>query len=210
MPHHDPALLDALSQRLVRHLPPSAWRQLFLRPGAEVVQFTPVRGTFLCAAAQVPVWASGAESRRELEFLAHAHGGELDPCPQATVLVSFDDPYAALAMAIELQQLGGDVRYQVGIATGECMLAHLNLQGTAIPVLVGGAVDEVETVTRQATAGGIRIAPEAYDELEDALGRIAGCMVAIEYEGDQVDAASVTMAPRSSAFLSTFAGLGLT
>jgi hypothetical protein len=35
-------------------------------------------------------------------------------------------------------------------------------------------------------------------------------MVATEYEGDALGASSLTLAPRSKAFLSTFAGLGLT
>jgi hypothetical protein len=75
---------------------------------------------------------------------------------------------------------------------------------------VGGAVDQVETLTRQATAGSIRIAPGTYELVQDALARIAGCMVATEYEGDALGATSLTLAPRSNAFLSTFAGLGLT
>jgi class 3 adenylate cyclase len=204
------ALMDALSQRVVRHLPPSACRQLFLSPGAEALQFTTVRGTLLCAAAQVPAWTAAPVSLRDLEFLARAHGGELDPCPQASALVSFDDPHDALAMAIALQQLGGEVRYQVGIASGECTLANLQVEGIAVPVLVGGVVDQVEAVTGQAAPGSIRIAPETWREVEEALSRITGCMVATEYDGEQLAAASLTLAPRANAFLSTFAGLGLT
>lgn len=211
MEFDDPApLVDALSQRVLRHLPASAWRKLFLRPMREVMQLTPVQGTLLCAAAHTPAWSNGAGALRDLEFLARTHGGEIDPCPQASALVRFADADAALAMAIELQQGAGDVRYQVGIATGECTLATLLLEGTPLPVLVGGAVDRVEGVTRQATPGSIRIAPETFAQVEASLARVAGCMVATEYDGDAITATSVTLAPRANAFLSTFAGLGLT
>lgn len=211
MQFEDPApLIDALSQRVLRHLPASAWRKLFLRPLREVMQFSPVQGTFLCAAAVAPVWSNGAVAQRDLEFLARTHGGELDPCPQASALIRFADPEAALAMAIELQQGAGDVRYQVGIAGGECTLATLLLEGTSLPVLVGGTVDRAEAVARQATPGSIRLSPETFAQVEPALARVAGCMVATEYDGDTVTATSLTLAPRANAFLSTFAGLGLT
>lgn len=203
-------LLDALSRRVLRHLPAAAWRDLLLRPQQEVMQFRPLRGTLLCAAAQVSSWSSGASAQHHLEFLARSHGGELDPCPQSCALVHFEDADAALAMAIELQRLGGELRYQVGIASGECTQALLQIEGATLPVLVGALVDQVEEVTRQATPGSIRLAPDAYRELEPAVQGIAGCMVATEYEDDRVAAASLTLAPRANAFLSTFAGLGLT
>ena len=211
MKFEDPSpLLDALSQRVLRHLPAAAWRKLFLRPQDEAMQFASVHGTFLCAAALVPAWSAGTSAQRDLEMLAHAHGGELDPCPQASALVRFDDPQQALAMAIELQKTASEVRYQVGIASGDCTLATLDLEGMPLPVLVGGAVDRVEAVTRQATVGSIRLSPETFAQVHDAVVRIDGCMVATEYEGDEITATSLNLAPRSNAFLSTFAGLGLT
>jgi len=211
MQFEDPApLVDALSQRVLRHLPASAWRKLFLRPMRDVMQFVPTHGTLLCAAALTPAWTSSAVAVRDLEFLARTHGGEIDPCPQASALVRFADAQDALAMAIELQQGAGDVRYQVGIASGECTLATLLLEGTPLPVLVGGAVDRAEAVARQATPGSIRLAPETFAQVEAALARVAGCMVATEYDGDEITATSLTLAPRANAFLSTFAGLGLT
>jgi len=211
MQFEDPTqLVDALSQRVLRHLSASAWRSLFLRPVEEVTQTTPVYGTLLCAAAQVPAWTPNAAAQRDLEFLARSHGGDLDPFPAACGLVRFDDPKAALAMAVELQQAASEVRYQVGIATGECILATLQLEGAPLPVLVGGVVERVEALTRQATAGSIRLAPESFALLQDDVARITGCMVATEYEGDAAGATSLMLAPRSNAFLSTFAGLGLT
>lgn len=211
MQYEDPSLLlDALSQRVLRHLSASAWRKLFLRPVSEVMNFTTVQATVVSVSALAPAWSASTGAQRDLEFLARSHGGELDPCPGGDALVSFDDPHAALAMAIELQQAVSEVRYQVGIATGECMLATLQLEGTPLPVLVGGAVDRAETLARHATAGSIRLAPDTFAQVQDAVVRIAGCMVMTEYDGDEPGATSLTLAPRSNAFLSTFAGLGLT
>jgi hypothetical protein len=207
----DPSLLvDALSNRVVRSLSPGVWRKLFLRPWQEVMQFAPTQGTLLCAAAQLPSWGTGANVLPELAFLARSHGGELDPCPQATALVRFDDAQAALDMALEMQQMAGDVRFQVGLASGECTLATLQLEGSVLRVLVGGAVDLAEAVTRQATPGTIRLAPETFAQVQDAVVRIGGCMVTTEFEGGCITATSLTLPPRSNAQLSTFAGLGLT
>jgi hypothetical protein len=211
MQSEDPTLLlDALSQRVLRHLSVSAWRKLFLRPPNEVMQLSPVTGTLLCAASQLPAWAPGVAAVRDLEFLARSHGGELDPCPQASALVRFAAAEDALAMAIELQQMTAEVRYQVGLASGECTLVTLMLDGTPLPVLVGGVVDRVEAVTRQATSGSIRLSPETFALVHDAVAGIPGCMVATEYQGEDITATSLTLAPRANAFLSTFAGLGMT
>ena len=71
-------------------------------------------------------------------------------------------------------------------------------------------VERVEALTHQATAGSIRLAPESFALLQDDVARITGCMVATEYEGDAPGATSLMLAPRPNAFLSSFAGLGLT
>lgn len=211
MQFEDPALvLDALSHRVLRHLTPGAWRKLFLRPHHEVMNFTPARGTFLCAAAQMPAWHDGAGVQQEVEFLARSHGGEVDPCPHASALVRFDDPRAALQMALELQQSARDVRYQVALASGECLLATLQLDGSVLRVLVGGAIDRVESVMSLATPGSVRLAPETFAEVQEQVLRMGHCMVTTEFEGEEITATSLLLPPRSSAQLSTFAGLGLT
>lgn len=211
MQFEDPALvLDALSHRVLRHLSASAWRKLFLRPHDEVMRFAPIRGTLLCAAAQMPPWHDGAGVQQEVEFLARSHGGEVDPCPHASALVRFDDPQAALQMALELQQSAGDVRYQVALASGDCLLATLQLEDKELRVLVGGAVDRVEAVMRLATPGSVRLAPETFAHVQDVVLRMGHCMVTTEFEGEEITATSLLLPPRSSAQLSTFAGLGLT
>ncbi|HEY0826268.1 MAG TPA: hypothetical protein VGD76_20945 [Ramlibacter sp.] len=207
----DPSLvLDALSTRVLGALSPSAWRKLFLRPHHEVMQFAPARGTFLCAAVQVPAWSAGASMLSELSFLAATHGGELDPCPPATALVRFDDAQAALEMAREMQNMMCDVRFQVGLVSGDCTLASLQLEGRVLRLLAGDAVDRAEAVTRLAAPGTIRIAPETFALLHEDIVGMSHWMVTTEYEGDSMTAASLTLPPRANAHLSTFAGLGLT
>ncbi len=207
----DPSLvLDALSNRVLRTLSPSAWRKLFLRPHHEVMQFTPARGTFLCAAMQVPAWSAGASVLSELSFLAATHGGDLDPCPQSTALVRFDDAQAALDMAREMQNMMCDVRFQVGLVSGDCTLAALQLEGLVLRVLVGDTVERAEAVTRQASPGTIRIAPETFALLQEDIVGMPHWMMTTEYEGDCMTAASLTLPPRANSQLSTFAGLGLT
>ena len=211
MQYEDPALvLDALSHRVLRHMSPSAWRKLFLRPHQEVMHFTPASGTLLSAAAQVPAWHDASAVQQEMEYLARQHGGELDPCPDASALLRFDDAQAALQMALELQQSAGDVRYKVGLASGECLVATLQLEGRSLRVLVGGVVEQVEDVMRLATPGSIRLAPETFHLVQDAVLRMGHCMVTTEFEGEAITATSLMLPPRSSAQLSTFAGLGLT
>jgi hypothetical protein len=209
-PENPSLVLDALSTRVLRTLSPGAWRKLFLRPHHEVMQFAPARGTFLCAAAQVPAWSAAGDLQSELAFLAATHGGELDPCPHSTALVRFDDPQAALDMAREMQNMICDLRFQVGLVCGDCTLASLQLEGRVLRVLVGDAVDRAEAVTRMASPGTIRIAPDAFALLQDDIVGMSHWMVTTEYEGDCMTAASLTLPPRANSQLSTFAGLGLT
>jgi hypothetical protein len=207
----DPALLlDALSTRVLRTLTPDAWRKLFLRPYQEVMRWTPAGGTLLCAAAQLPAWGAGAGLATELAFLAATHGGELDPCPPTTALVHFADPLAAFDMALEMQQMACDARFQIGLVSGDCSIATLQLEGRELRMFVGGAVEQAETVARQAAPGTIRISPETYTRLQEAVGSVGSWMLTSEYEGERMTSASLTPPPRPSSALSTFAGLGLT
>ena len=210
-PAEDPSLLlDALSTRVLHSFAPVAWRKIFLRPHQEVMRWRSVGGTLLCAAAQLPAWSPGAGLASELALLAAAHGGELDPCPPATVLVHFEDPFAALEMALEMQQMACEARFQIGLVSGECALATLQLEEREIRTFVGGAVEQAEAVARQAAPGSIRISPETYARVHVAVGSVASWMLTSEYEGETMTSASLTPPPRPSSALSTFAGLGLT
>lgn len=211
MSSEDPSLLlETLSDRVLHHLSPAAWRKLFLRPHEEVMQLAPAHGTFLCATLPGAGWTVGGHTLADIRFLATCHGGQLDPCPEGSALVRFDRPRAAFNMAVEMQQSGVHPRFQLGLASGACTLASLALDDGMLPMLVGGAVERAGAVARLAAPGSIRIAPETFRLLQDE-GVDFGCgLLATEYEQEQMTAVSLTPTPHSSAHLSTFAGLGLT
>ena len=209
LPEVPSMLLDALSERVLRHLPSSVWRQVFLRPHQEVMHFLPHSGTWVCVAAQQP-WGVGADVRSEIESLAFSHGGELDACPQSVALVRFEDACSALDMARALQDLACDQRFQVGLASGECTLATLQLNDIELlRVMLGGAADQAEAVARMVTPGSIRLAPQTMELVDEVVSVMPGCMVTTEFEGEEIAATSLTFTPRYNAQLSTFAGLGL-
>jgi hypothetical protein len=207
---HPSLLLDSLSDRVLRNLSPTIWRKLFLRPHHEVMRFERVGGTLLYARAQVPPWSAGAQVVPELAFLATVHGGDLDPCPPGTALVRFDDARSALNMALDMQQLSGDVRFQIGLVTGEMTLATLQLEDGELHVLLGEAVDRAEAVTRLAAPGSIRLAPETYADVHDPMMDMTRGVLTTEYEEDCMTAVCLTLPPRSNSQMSSFAGLGLT
>ena len=212
MSHHDDPslLLETLSDRVLRSLSPAVWRKLFLRPHQEVMEFEPGRGTLLCAAVQVPAWGMAAGVLSEVAYLAACHGGELDPCPEATALVRFEDAESALEMALELQHLACDARFQVGLVSGACTVASLKLEGGPLRVLLGDAVERAGAVARLASPGTIRIAPETFSQLQRALVDFGRGVLTTEFEGDAMTAVSLTLTPKSNSQLSSFAGLGLT
>jgi hypothetical protein len=202
-------LLDTLSERVLRHQPVSAWRQVFLRPHQEVMQFSRLSGTWVCVAAQEP-WGVGSGVLSDIELLAGSHGGELDACPQSVALVRFEDAGSALAMARALQDLPCDQRFQVGLASGECTLATLQLNDIELlRVMLSGAADEAEAVARMVAPGSIRLSPETMELVDEVVSVMPGCMVTTEFEGETVSATSLTFTPNFNSQLSTFAGLGL-
>jgi hypothetical protein len=203
-------LLETLSDRVLRNLSPAAWRKLFLRPHQEVMQFAPAQGTVLCAALPGSAWALGGHAQSELAFLATCHGGQLDPCPEASALVRFDNAQAAFNMAVEMQQSALHPRFQVGLATGDCTQALLALDDGVLRVLLGSTVERAATVARLASPGSIRMAPETFAELQQRLVDMNCGVLTTEYAEEAMIAASLTPTPHSTAHLSTFAGLGLT
>lgn len=203
-------MIDALSDRVLRNLSTSVWRQLFLEPGDERMRLEQGVGTLLCAELQAPSWSSGAHLLGELSYLAGCHGGYVDPCPASAALVRFDHPAAALDMALQMQQLASDAPFQIGIVSGALTTAAFRLDGGTLRMLAGDEVQRAGEVARLAAAGTIRMDAATYLALQDEIAQSRTGVVSTEYEGEEITAVSLTLTPPSNAYLSTFAGLGRT
>jgi hypothetical protein len=203
-------LIEELSDRVLRSLSTTVWRKLFLEPRESVMHFEQEPATLLCAELHAPSWSAGAHLLSELAYLARRHGGEVDPCPPTAALVRFSNPAAALEMAWQMQQLASDAPFQIGIVTGPCTTASFRLDGGVLRVLAGAEVGRAAAVAALAAAGTIRLDGATYHGLQQEIGGITSGVISTEYEGDEVTAVSLTLPPSSTAYLSTFAGLGLT
>lgn len=202
-------LLEALSERMLRHHPSAGWRKLFIDPaGRERIVFEDGHGILLCAHLQDRNVAGSAAIQSEFAFIASTHRADVDPCPSGDLLMCFEDPARALDAALDLHQLAGGTRLQVGLAMGERAVAVVDADGGRLRVSLGAAVDCATRVSRMAPAGTVRMDPSVYELLQDRIRELPRCVVSTEFDATGVEAVSLVMAPRPSEALSTFAGLG--
>jgi class 3 adenylate cyclase len=202
-------LLEALSERMLRHHPSASWRRLFIEPdGHDQIVFEDGQGVLLCAHVQDRNVAGSASIQSEFAFIAASHRAEVDPCPSGDLLMCFDDPGRALGAALDLHQLAGGARLQVGLAMGERAVAVIAADGSTLRVSLGAAVDCATRVSRMAPAGTVRMEPAVFELVQDRIRELARCVVSTEYDATGIEAVSLVMAPNASEALSTFAGLG--
>jgi class 3 adenylate cyclase len=202
-------LLEALSERMLRQHPSASWRSIFIDPaGQDRVVFEEGHGILLCAHLQDRNLAGTDSLRAEFSFIASAHGADVDPCPTGDLLMCFDDPASALAAALDLHQLVGGTRLQVGLAMGERAVAIVDAGGPALRISLGAAVDCATRVSRMAPAGTVRLEPAVFELVQERVRQLPRCVVSTEYDDTGIEAVSLVMAPKASEALSTFAGLG--
>jgi hypothetical protein len=163
---HDQALLlEALSDKVLHQLPPAVWRGLFLGEGRDSIRFEQRHLTLVHADVDVPQGQPGGATERfyeELQRLNTRHNGRLDPYVAATALATFENPGAAVRMAMELQRAAGDVALRVGVVSGICTLAFFRAQGRLWCTPLGEQPERAAHVARSAAVGGIVISPETY------------------------------------------------
>src|SRR3954462_299002 len=83
-------LLEALSERMLRHHPSASWRRLFIEPGGhDQIVFQDGQGILLCAHVQDRNVAGSASIQAEFAFIAATHRAEVDPCPSGDLLMCF-------------------------------------------------------------------------------------------------------------------------
>ncbi len=174
--------LDALGERLSRHLLPQAWHQLFNGAGAGTIAFDACELTLLsvhAAALQGDAPARDAFVTR-LDTLARRHGGSVDHYGWGHTTLFFDEPPHAMQAALALQLELADERVQLGLHHCACEVARFRGLGAWERTLLGDEASQA----RQATAGGmpgvIVVSPQAYALLREDLQAEPGAALVTE------------------------------
>jgi hypothetical protein len=208
-----PALLEALSDRILHGMPHAVWREVFLGAGQEGIRFEQ-RQLSLVHVDSDPTPGDGAGHlafRGALKVLAARYGGQLDPIGEASALLAFDEPAAAVRMAMALQRRNVERSLRVGVVSGPCVLGEFEAAGYCFSTPVGTLPDRAARAAAAAASGSIVISPETYGPLERELdAETTGCLLMHEYHDSNFAHATITFTPPNNAALSTFAGLGLT
>ncbi len=174
--------LEALGERLSRHLLPQAWHQLFNGAGAATIAFEDCALTLLSIHAAA---LQGAPDERDafvarLDTLARQHGGSVDHYGWGHTAIFFDEPQRAMQAALALQRELAGERVQLGLHHCACEVAAFRGLGAWERTLLG---DEAAQA-REATAGGVPgvvvVSPEAYALLREDLQAQPGSAVVTE------------------------------
>ena len=156
-------LLEALSDKVLHQLPPSVWKDLFLGDGRRGIVFEQRQLTLVHVDAELQAGATGEAWQQfglQLQRLAARHGGRLDPYVEATALITFEDPGAAVRMAMALQRAAAGLDLRIGIASGPCVLAFIRAQGRLWCTPLGAQPERAAKVAGTAAVGGMVISPE--------------------------------------------------
>jgi hypothetical protein len=158
-------LLEALSDKVLHQLPPVVWKGLFLGAERDSIRFEQRHLTLVHAdLSAAPAGSEAAIERfhQMLQRLNLRHNGRLDPYQDNAALATFENPGAAVRMAIELQRTSEDLALRIGVVSGVCDLAYFRVQGRLWCTPLGGQPERAATVAATATIGGIVISPETY------------------------------------------------
>lgn len=190
-------LLEALSDKVLHQLPPKVWKELFLGPGRDSIRFERRQLTLVHADAEAAAGAPGSTNERfyaDLQRLNTRYDGRLDPYIDAAALVTFEDPGAAMRMAMELQRVAGDVRLKVGVVSGLCTVAFFRVHGRLWCTPLGAQAARAAEVAATAAVGGIVISPEAYGE-DEVETRPAGLGEHPDFQDSERDLSCLAAGP---------------
>ena len=87
----------------------------------------------------------------------------------ATALVTFEDPAAAVRMGMALLRAADGLGLRVGVVSGRCTLAFFRAQGRLWCTPLGLQPERAAHVAASAPLGGIVISPETYGPTEEAF-----------------------------------------
>ncbi|MBG9387021.1 response regulator [Caenimonas aquaedulcis] len=207
--------IEALSEKLARHLPPQEWQALFHGDGTHGIEFESRQLTVLHAEqGEQRLWNERERESfaAEAEWLAMRHGGHVDHFIDGAAAIWFDDPAACVKMAMELQRSAQDLHVRMGIHTGVGEIGTFRCGFQVASTLVGPATRMAAQVAATAATGSIAVSPETYELVRDSVeADTSGCLLMEEYFHDS-DLAQVSLTPapqKGGHALSTFAGLGI-
>ncbi len=199
-----PLLMEALSDRILRHDEVDVWKRLFLGSSCGSVRHEAEELTLLVADA-----ALVAPDPRERERLLAVLGGERQPSRRVDLLLGFKDARAAVQAAITLQRLSRSHMLRAEVRTCWCTVARFELDGVAQRRIVGPEIDAAEEALSQAARGMVTLSARTYAMVGESLSaQLNHAVVATELEDDTVTRAYIALTPHASAPMSNFAGLG--
>jgi CheY-like chemotaxis protein len=208
------ARLELLSEKLSRQLTPEAWQALFHGEGAASIAFEEKQLTVLYAETTLlPTWGDRDRDSfaAEVDWLATRHEGQLDPYLWGATVAFFDDPHAAVRMAMDLQRSALELQLRIGVHTGHAVIGTFRSGGTSRRTLIGLETGLAAKVAASAAIGSIVISPESYVLVQnDIQAETQGCLVTEEFHDSDLAQASITPAPaRAGAKPGTFAAATL-
>jgi len=206
--------VEALSEKLARHLAPEDWQNLFQGEGLEAISFEQKRQTVLYAESGNPAAMTQREQENfaaEVEWLAARHMGTVDRYVDCAAVVFFTDPAACIRMAMDVHRSAGQMRLRMGIYTGLCEIGTFRSDFLGSCTLIGHESRLAAKVAATAAIGSIAVSPETYACVRDNIkDEAAGCQLTEEFKDSDLAQISLTPMPTKSEYgPSSFAGLGL-
>jgi len=203
--------VEALSEKLARHLSPESWQRLFQGVDYNTMGFEAKVQTVLYAEAP---GAGEMDDRTreslaaEVDWLATRYHGRVDRFTDGAGIVFFDDPAACVRVAMELQRSASDLHLRMGIHTGICDIATFRSDHEVRCTLIGRETGLTAKVAATAATGSIAVSPETYALVRDVIHTdAAGCLLMEEFQNSDLAQVSLTPTPARQG-QSTFAGLG--
>jgi len=203
--------VEALSEKMARHLAPDSWQRLFAGNDKPTIAFEQKQLTILFAETTARDGMGDRDRDHlaaEVEWLATRHGGRIDGFHDGAGVAFFDDPAACVRMAMELQRTASDLRLRVGVHTGICDIGTFRSDYETRCTLIGHETRLAAKVAATAAIGSIAVSPETYALVkEEIYAETTGCLLMEEFHDSDLAQVSLTPAPAPDA-ASTFAGLG--
>ena len=206
-------LIEALSEKLARHLSPPAWETLFKGDEIGATRFEHQVQTVLYAEAGDPgTWGTMERDAfmAEVEWLAVLHGGSIDRFTHGAAVVFFDDAGPCIQLAMDLQRSAADMQVRMGIHTGMCDLATFASGHEVFRTLIGLETGAAAKMAATAATGSIAISPETYALVKEDIQSGGGLLLMEEFHDSDLAQVCLTPTPlRGATAMSTFAGLGM-